>query len=114
MIQVEVTANTTVEQLESLVGLEGLHGHVDGAIVIDENAALKSLEGLENVASIDHANVEGDSVQIKNNAQLATVEALGELQSVFGSINVQGKASCPQYGTHVESIDPEHKRSCPR
>ena len=50
---VEVILN---EQLESLVGLQGLHGHVDGAIVIDENAALKSLKGLENVASIDHAN----------------------------------------------------------
>jgi hypothetical protein len=81
-----VTGNAALQNLNSLANL---HGHVSGAISIENNAALNTIIGLSNVASVG-TNANGDSIFLAENPVLKDVDGFkGLLNKMSGAIIIE-------------------------
>ena len=59
-----------------------------GALIVEHNAGLRNVEGLQALVEIDAANTQGQALQITNNSHLSNVDALYDLAKVAGGITV--------------------------
>jgi hypothetical protein len=81
-----VTGNPALQNLNSLANL---HGHVTGAISIENNAALNTIIGLSNIASVG-SNANGDSIFLAENPVLKDVDGFkGLLGEMSGAIIIE-------------------------
>jgi hypothetical protein len=79
--------------LDNIRGLQNVRDNLEGAVVVDNNAVLTSLDGLEKIESIGE-NMASDGVYVVNNPSLASVNALKGLQRFpKGHIRMWGNPS---------------------
>jgi hypothetical protein len=76
------------DNLVNMSGLDGLAGHVAGAIIIDGNPVLQNVDSLGGVESIDGANDDGTGLAITNNAEMQTIHGVENMTHIEGCTQI--------------------------
>jgi hypothetical protein len=79
---VEVIMN---DELVDLTGLDGLNKHLNGGVVISDNAALQDMNGF-NAESL------GGNIEVKRNGALENIDATGSVTRIDGDATIKGNA----------------------
>ena len=95
-VPADMTGNSLIVQsnqaLTNLLGFSGI-GEVSGAISIERNPSLGSLDGLQNLKAIHGKNKFGNSLEVISNGELKNVAALSGLNNHLNGLVIRGVAS---------------------
>ena len=78
---------TNNDKLESVDGLSGVQGRLNGSVVVMLNPSLAVLSGLQQLSELG-ADLSGNSLVVKTNAILADMMGFKGLKSVDGAVDV--------------------------
>jgi len=81
-----------VLQNDALVNLMGFSGiqSVAGAVSVEKNPSLETLDGLQNIKALSGKNMRGNSLEVVMNEKLTNLDSLRNLQGHLNGILVKG------------------------